>query len=226
MYVKIPLLVYYSDSHSQLYEDFFFPSFLKNLSEDFELVVAKSQQLCNGGFASRGWNEQMKEKIGFVNDFLQKTESQWLVFSDVDIVFFKNIKHELFNELGDVDIIFQSDSGCGDPLRNLCCGFFMCKVNELTRTFFKLMMEEYSDKHTDQQNLNFFLSNQTKLKFTALSKNFFNLSFISHEIWDGHGDIRFPEYPILMYHANFTVGIANKETLLRSFSSRMQPGLH
>lgn len=216
---KIPMLTCYSGSHSRLYENYFYPSFLQHLSEDFSLTAKNSDQICNGNFGSFKWNDQMKEKITFVNQFIQQTTARFVVFSDVDVIFFKNMKDDLIKELNDYDMAFQSDSGnCFD---NLCCGFFICRVNERTRNFFINLLTVYNDKYTDQQNLNFLLKSEELLKFKSLSKNFFNLSFTSNSVWTYKESIPYPDFPISIFHANFSIGTVDKEYLLANFLHKM-----
>jgi hypothetical protein len=218
---KIPLLTCYSTSHERLFRNYFHPTFLKLLSHDFELIIkGKSRQLCDGEFGSIGWNEQMKEKIEFVTDFLQNCNNEYLVFSDVDVVFFKNIRDRLLDELGDFDIAFQSDSGGSDVHSNLCCGFFICRVNDNTRSFFLKMMNNYNSEFSDQQNLNYFLKLDNRLHWKALPKEFFNFSFTTNLVWKFGDKIPYPDFPIILYHANFTIGTLNKEYLIYNFMAR------
>ena len=212
---KIPLLTYYSPSHESMFEQYFYPSYLKHLSIDFELVISKGSQVCNALFEEDRWNDQVKEKIIFVNNFLQSTSDEYFVFSDVDILFFKNIRDELFHELKDNDMVIQNDSLNGKK-DNLCSGFYCCRVNDKTKRFFNDLLENYNHELSDQQNLNLQIQ-ASDLKVETLSKKFYNFSCTTGRIWYSGLNIPFPESPIIMYHANYTVGNANKEFLLQTF---------
>ncbi|RBL89640.1 putative nucleotide-diphospho-sugar transferase [Chitinophaga flava] len=214
---KIPLLTYYSPSHKILFDRFFLPSYNQYLSNSFELVIKTSDQLCNGEFGSINWNKQMKEKISFVNDFIQLTDAEYVVFSDVDIIFFDDIRYEIINELAHDDIAFQNDGGELSINHNLCCGFFICKIHSQTRAFFNALLSNYNDRYTDQQNMNYFLKNSSGVQYKPLSKRFYNLSRDGRPIWQSGQDIPFPDLDILMYHANFTVGLNSKKHLLENF---------
>lgn len=212
---KIPLLTYYSPSHESMFEQYFYPSYLKYLSADFELLISKGSQVCNALFEEDRWNDQVKEKIIFVNNFLQSTSEEYFVFSDVDIIFFKNIRDELFHELKDNDMVIQNDSLNGKK-DNLCSGFYCCRVNGKTKLFFKNLLKNYNNELSDQQNLNLQIQ-VSDLRVETLSKKFYNFSYTTGRIWYSGLKIPFPESPIIMYHANYTVGNANKEFLLQTF---------
>ncbi|QNL49819.1 hypothetical protein H8S90_24470 [Olivibacter sp. SDN3] len=213
---KIPILTYYSQSHEILFKRYFQTSFNAHLTNDFRLVVKKASQKCNAVFRQDSWNEQVKEKIIYVNNFIQKSACKYFLFSDVDIVFFKNFKTEILQELGSCDAIFQSDTGEKTTYHNLCSGFYFCKINPRTKFFFNQLVINYKDYLSDQQNLNYLLPN-SGLRYTRLSKKFFNFSYKGERVWKSGDEIAFPSYSISMYHANYTIGTENKEYLLKNF---------
>lgn len=211
--MKIPLFTYYSDSHEELFENYFYPSYLQHLSKDFDLTVVKGDQLCSGYYTQENWNLQMKERAIYLNEFIQTTEDKYFLFSDVDIIFYKNIKDELFEEIKGFDLVMQDDSFEEMP-NNLCAGFYFCRINKATKAFFKKMTKEYIDELDDQQNFNLHLSHNNKIRYKALSRRFYNLRF-----WHPGKEIKYPDFPIVMYHANFTIGTIHKEYLLRNFKN-------
>jgi hypothetical protein len=213
--IKIPLLTYYSPSHESMFEKYFYPSYVKHLNDDFELLVLKAKQTCDAVFGRGNWNNQVKEKVIYVNNFIQQATCEFFLFSDVDIIFYKNIKEDLLAEINDVDIILQSDNTNGQT-NNLCSGFYFCRVNDKTKSFFNYMTTNYDDKLSDQENLNKFLP-ESDLKYKSLSNKFYNFSHSTGQIWRSGLKIPFPEFPILMYHANYTVGNNNKSFLLEVF---------
>lgn len=213
--LKIPMLTYYSPSHEMLFEKHFYPSFLKHLDESFELLVLRGHQTCDVVFRKGNWNKQVKEKVVYVNNFIQSTGADIFLFSDVDIIFYSDIKENLLEQMTDVDMILQSDNTNGQT-NNLCSGFYCCRINDKTKSFYNNMVNNYDDTLSDQQNLNLFLS-KSDLKYKSLSKEFYNFSYSTGQIWYHGLKIPFPEYPIIMYHANYTVGNASKDFLLQTF---------
>lgn len=216
---RIPILTYYSPSHEPLFKRFFLPSYEVHLRDSFNLIVQRGDQRCNGDFRKGKWNSQVREKIDFVNDFIQNTTLEFFVFSDVDVVFLQDIRKDLFAELGSYDMAFQNDGGalCSD--HNLCSGFYFVRVNCETKDFFKRLISKYDDVLSDQQNLNHMLLYSPNVLYKAMSKRFYNLSGLAPNIWTPATKIFPPDHRIVMYHANFTLGLENKATLLEYFQT-------
>jgi len=209
--MKIPLFTYYTATHEGLFERFFYPSYLEHLSRDFELTVVKGDQLCSGSYMQTNWTLQLRERIIYLNEFIQTTKSNYFLLSDVDVIFYKNIKDELIEEIKGFDLVMQDDSFEGMP-NNLCAGFYFCRINETTKAFFAKVSAEFNDELDDQGNINHHLIRSNKIRFKALPRRFYNLRF-----WKPGDVIRYPDFPIVMYHANFTIGVANKLFLLENF---------
>jgi len=200
------LLTFYSGSHKKFFDEFFKPSFDKHLKNEFKLVVYHAPQDSTGQFNSKNWDQAMKRKIENVLDFLNKNPHEdHFVFADVDIIFFAPLKKALLEELGNYDIALQNDGNC------LCAGFFICKVNNETKKFFENVIKQFEKE--DQTTINRLLPT-SGLKYKALSKKFFSPWRIYNGTFRGIDQIRAPEYPILMIHANWTQGIRNKVLLL------------
>ena len=87
------LIAHYTDSHQILLNDFFIPS-IKN-EDDFILKTNKGTQYSNdGNYFSNGFNLATKDKIEFLyNELLKTDEDEFVLFSDVDIIFIKPIKN-------------------------------------------------------------------------------------------------------------------------------------
>lgn len=209
--MKIPLFTYYTESHKILFERFFYPGYLEHLSQDFDLIVAKGEQLCSGSYKQTNWDLQLRDRAICVNEFIQTAQSKYFLFSDVDILFYKNVKDELLEEIKGFDLIFQDDSFKEVPI-NFCCGFYFGRINKTTKAFFKRMTTEYIDDLDDQENLNLRLSRSKGIRYKSLSRRFYNL-----RSWRPGNEIKYPDFPIVMYHANFAVGVANKLFLLENF---------
>lgn len=213
---KHKLLVFHTPSHDNMFNKYFKTSFDKYLKDEFELVVARGEQICESAtFKNSKWSESVAEKVKFVYEFIKNDKSDFFVFSDVDVEFFSPIKKHLVEELGDMDIAFQNDS------KNvLCSGFFICKNNRRIRFFFETMMYNYDLDRGDQDHYNFFLK-KTNVKYKFLSNRFFSIWRTNDRVsWDKKQNIIFPEYKINMLHANWAIGVEDKEKLLEEFQLR------
>ena len=139
------LLTFYSDSHKELYEEFFLESFNRLLKDSFELKSKHIDQLSKTGeYDADGFSETMVEKLVQIIDNIDITDDEPLVFADCDIQFFEDFSDDITTELGDYDIKFQDDIVC------VCAGFFVCKQNDAVLNFFinmkRLLLENCSSE--------------------------------------------------------------------------------
>ena len=209
----IPILTYHTESHKCLYDDFFKPSFDKHLSEDFTLVSINGMQKCaSATYYEEGWFDTVYEKIKFVNNFLNITDSELFVFSDVDIIFLDNIKDTILAELNDCDMAFQQATSCG----TVCSGFYAVRVNDNVKCFFRYLLEFYDLSFGDQHNINALLGTG-QYNFKLLGREFYNpmdLWESCEELWCKGDDIHIPDHEVFLFHANYNKGVENKRALL------------
>lgn len=192
-----------SPSHKFLFDNFFLTS-LKKYEESIDLVVVDQEQICEtGNYYDHGWKESMEQKIDVYLEAVNNKNDKFFIWSDVDIEFYDSFVDACIEELGDYDIAFQEGVG-----NEYCAGFFICRINEKTQNFFKLLKEKYQRYTCDQQAIN---ANIKLINAKFLSKQFLNISF-QHRQWNGqHIDLT---EPIKMFHANYTVGLQHKIMLL------------
>lgn len=206
------ILTFYSDTHKILYEDYFLKSYEKHLSKDFKLLVKKVDQISTSGdFASFGFDLTMMEKIKWILENIDIEDDAYLVFADCDIQFFGNLEFDLES----FDILFQHDFYD----RNYCAGFFICKQNEKVLNFFKMVYEEFKNsmngKIDDQYVVNNILNNKSlDLRFGMLpSEKYWTVAFSTNgTVWNNQ-KVTCPD-TVIMHHANFTIGVANKILLM------------
>jgi hypothetical protein len=191
-----------SPSHQFLFDKFFLQS-LKKYEPRAELIVVDQDQICgSGSYYDSGWKESMEQKI---DTYLQAVNSQddFFIWSDVDIEFHDKFIDQCVRELGDHDIAFQEGVG-----GEYCAGFFICRINSSTKKFFEMLKTKYQEYSCDQQAIN---HNIHSINAKFLSHKFLNISF-QHRQWNGQGFII--NQPIIMFHANYTVGLQHKIMLL------------
>lgn len=191
-----------SKSHQFLHDEYFEKS-IKKFEPEAEIISEQQRQVCSTGeYYSDGWKESMRQKIE-IYDKAINTDDEFFIWSDVDIEFYSPFIKECIKELGDYDIAFQEGVG-----REYCAGFFICKINKKTKSFFKLLKEKYDLYACDQEAIN---KNIQRLNAKFLSDRFLNISF-QHRHWSGQ-DFTI-SHQLIMFHANYTVGLQNKITLL------------
>ena len=85
------LYVIYTESHRNLYEDYF----LKSLPNEFEIIPLEIPQECpTGEFYKEGWDKTCYRKVELFHKACEENQGELFAFSDVDIQFFGNIKYK------------------------------------------------------------------------------------------------------------------------------------
>ena len=229
--------VAYSDSHRSFLDEFFLKTF--PFESGVSLVLERMPQKCSTGWLfSDGWREQMVEKQKFINKSLETFFlNEILVFSDVDISFYGDIKEDLIECLGEDDIAFMKDHNSDEFGR--CGGFFVLKSNDKTRRVFGQVLSNLSSfsaseattfQTSEQQTINSVLSSMPDLKWTYLPARYYThglytegLKNFSEEnqagLWWENKDEEEKENVFIpgdmkVHHANWASGVENKMKLL------------
>jgi hypothetical protein len=203
------LVTYYTNSHKDLFDNYFLPSIKSDFG--FDLLHKEGIQYSkDGNFDSLGFNEATRDKIGFLISTLDQVEKfDFILFSDVDIVFLKN-PSEYFKKYESYDIVFQ-DGYEG----HYNTGFFLLKNKDKVK---ELLQKVYDNCHLfihDQDAMNHFL-HKSQLKYTKFDTNISSTAtFFGPNVWDGE-NFHIDFVPII-FHACWTKGIENKKTLLNRF---------
>lgn len=214
------IYTFYSESHHQLYEKL--EKSIGRLNSSINLIAEKLDQECSTGeYMSDGWGKTMKKKVEIILKAIDN--GKIFIHSDSDVIYLDEFEDKILEELGDYDIAFQSDYVKGREIW-YCMGFFICKPSERVRDLFT---EVYAniDKFSgnDQLSLNNILSTYQNpndpgkgfkdIKYKLLSDKFFTYGQTGGEpIWNGH-DFELPE-GVLVFHANWTVGVSKKLLLM------------
>jgi hypothetical protein len=207
------LITFYSETHEVLYG--LFHVTLKNINKEqkYDLRTKKIDQISpTGEYESPGFDLAMLEKISWIIKNIDVNDPNYLIFSDCDVQFFRDIDEDL----GDYDIKFQEDLG------SYCAGFFIAKQNNTVLEFFKYVYEALKMNLNgvihDQTMINYILNNNAfpgiKVGMLPRDKYWTVANINGGKRWEP-GDI-ITEVPtnIVMHHANFTVGISNKINLI------------
>lgn len=215
-------LTFYTDSHKEIYENFFLDSYKKYLSNTHILIPYKLQQISKTGiYETSGFDLTMLEKVRIIKQNIELGSSDLLVYSDCDVQFFDNFDVDL----GEYDILFQDDHSPKDT--GYCAGFFIAKQNQSVLDFFDVVEKELSS------NLDGIIHDQTiiskliregydKIIYGKLPTNeFWTIANSTNgEVWIGQ-DFSVPPQ-IIMHHANWTVGLSNKISLLQKVKFKVE----
>jgi len=212
------ILTFYSESHKEIYNNFFTPSYEKYLTKKFNLISEFIPQVCKtGDFASEGFDLAMLKKVEIILSNINTKEDGKFVFSDCDVQFFGDIDIDC----NDYDIFFQKDYF--DDAR--CAGFFICKQNKKVKTFFELVYKNLKDslngKIDDQYIINKLINNQSDIKHSFLpTEKYWTIgNYTKGKVWDC-SEFEVPN-SIVMHHANFTIGTKNKIELMSKVKDKI-----
>lgn len=192
----------YSETHEELFNNFFMESFNRVIGNNDLLHVKRSEQYGNGSWLNKGWNRSMLEKVDLVimaiNENIDK--DGWFIHSDVDVIWVKDCIDLLHKELGDYDIAAQSDLG------TLCFGFFAMRANKNTLKWLENIRANVINSEDGRISTDQHTANETKdmVKWKLLPNTFYNRSM---------GPI--PEN-LQVVHANYIIGVKNKIEFLKN----------
>ena len=229
--------VTYTNSHQPFFEKHFMKSF--PFEEDVSLVLEKMPQKCEQGrLFSEGWRDQMIEKQKFINKCLTTFFlDEILVFSDVDVRFYGNVKDDLIECLGDHDIAFMKDHNSDEVGR--CGGFFILKSCDKIRGLFSEVLsilqsfdpnDPTSFETSEQQTINSVLRRRTDVRWKYLPPRYYTHGLYTQGLenfteqnqsglwWENKSsterDKMFVAQDLKVHHANWSSGIDNKLELL------------
>ena len=208
------IYTHYSESHKELYENYFKPSLRKLYTKDEVTIRAAvhSQTTAEGKFMEQGWLDSMKYKLEVILQAIDENWGNTFIFSDTDIVFYKNFITDMQEEIdGGFDIVCQEDCG------SLCAGFFIARGNEKVKKLFTEIYNNFTNLVNDQVALNHY-KNMVNYKLLDTEEyytigNFFNNKDDGTHKWDGITDIK-PFESMRVHHANYVVGVPDKIKLI------------
>jgi hypothetical protein len=206
------LITFYSESHKDIYNIFYNScnKYLKNFDLKCKII---NQVSPTGEYESLGFDLTMLEKIKWIIENIDTNDDNYMIFSDCDVQFFQDINEDL----GLYDILFQEDLG------SYCAGFFICKQNQIILNFFEYVREALELNMNgiihDQTIINHILHNDAfpNIKVGFLDRNqYWTIANVNGgRVWREEDSISHVPKEIIMHHANFTVGIKNKMSLLK-----------
>lgn len=206
------ILTIYSDTHQQLYNDFFIKSINKFMPKA-NVISKKIQQMGSGEYESEGFDLTMFEKIKFIIDCIDTNDNELMCYSDCDVQFFgePNFNADLFEN----DISFQMDNE-----NTYCAGFFIFRQTEKVRQFFQQVLKEFqlrlNGKIHDQIIINILIRNNQTFGLSIGKLNDSKYWTIANEVggvWKGDNKFEIPK-DIIVHHANWVIGVANKISLM------------
>lgn len=197
----------YTPAHEILLTDYFIPS----LPNDVSLTAFPLEDIQGSGdFLSQEFIQCIQQKVGLILESLDQTDDAVIVWSDVDIVFFKSFRVQLLSFLwsNGLDIAFQKE-GYGEWDDEVNTGFIAMRTNYRVRGFYQQVREAMrkNPELNEQPVINQLLQKAAlDLNWDMLPVDFAARS---------HG---WPPRPDLtLYHANVTEGSGGVQQKIQQF---------
>jgi hypothetical protein len=230
--MKIKAYTIFTDSHKRMFCDYLMTSF--PFRQEIELTVLYRGQACKTAeFETNGWKDTMKEKAKcFVDGITSCKEDEVFMFIDPDIQFFGDFYDDIKQALDTCDVVWQND-----VIGGVNTGFFVARSTKATRGFFKTVLGNLdSDQFKQEQELANYLLRQIHLyptinfKWKFLPNTYWTYGHIAAQpkkdnsglkgSWKPEDDDFDIPTDIKMHHANWTLGVDNKETMLKIVRSK------
>ena len=199
------LIAVYSASHETLKDKWF----LRTLKDDYDVRLRRCDVRGQGSYMQEDWTQTIFFKCDTIIDAIQKYWDEIFVYSDVDVAFLGPTKSAILESLAGKDIVCQLD----DPMGNLCTGFLALHANHRTLRLWQEVRRALERERRDQIAFNRVAREMEDLRVGYLPVSFFGAGTFAARQVCGRQRFYVPDNPV-MFHANFTIGVPNKMTLL------------
>jgi len=172
---KLKLYAYYTEEISQLKDQF-----LNSIKDDWDINIEKWDSFDgNSDFGSEQFRLITTKKLYFLHEKIKENMGSIIIYSDVDIQFFRPCNSILLDLLDGNDLLFQSEMLHNNKAIN--SGFIVIKCNENTLRMFNacsnMIINEQDTSIYDQDKLQYYIIKNTYLKWSVLPIEFYNMSF-------------------------------------------------
>jgi len=199
------LIGVFSPSHETLKDEWF----LRTLKDDYEVCLYRCDVQGEGRYMQEDWSRAVLFKSAKIIEAIRENWGEVFVYSDIDVTFFAPTKLTILRCLTDKDIVCQLD----DPVGNLCTGFFGIRANGATLRLWQQVQKAVEREGRDQIAFNRLVRELKDLRAGYLPASFFGTGTFAGRHFQGKQRFYVPADPV-MFHANWTIGVDNKITLL------------
>jgi hypothetical protein len=179
---------------------------------EFDDVVCRQfpQRSVTGGYGTDGFNATCMDKVDLILGAIEREREPFL-YSDVDVRFYGRVVDDLMACLGADDMACQWDGQGG-----MCAGFMVIRPSERTAAFWRrvreVMVGDPSIHDQDVMNALRAMRGEGDAFIVALPSRYWTAG-LSGVIWESGMPVS-PPADLLVHHANWTIGVANKLALL------------
>ena len=168
--------------------------FQKSLKDDWEIILTDWDKTGeDGNWGTQSFGTLMRKKVNYMIEVVEKNIGNIIIFSDIDIQFFKKCNRLIEKSIENNDILFQSENW---PEKRINAGFIVIRCNEKTIEFFREVSKVEFEKlrYFEQSAMSEILEKNTiGLRWDILPAQFWAMS---HRLA--------PPHDIVLHHANCT----------------------
>jgi hypothetical protein len=169
--------------------------FVKSMKDDWETVFLYWDTIDEkeGDFGTPGFITHMRQRVETVRTIIKKNWGDIIIWSDIDIQFFRKCSKLIEKAMVGKDIVFQSESW---PKKEVNGGFIVIRCNEKSLLLYETVLKTDFEKlpYFEQTAMNEILTeNKIGIRWGILPRPFWAMSC--------HYD---PPVDIALHHANCT----------------------
>ena len=205
----------YTPSHDSLHRDDFLPTIPPGFTVQSEVI----EMFGEGHYESPQFVPCVVKKVDLILQSLRENAGNVIIWSDVDIQFYRLSPDRALAELGERDIAFQAANASSSAINS---GFFICRCNARVIAFFEEVKRRLQTEFAgeiEERVINKLLPslNDRELSWCRLPRRFYARS----NSWP-------PPRDLVLYHANATPGangVEIKHRRLREMALLQRYGL-
>jgi hypothetical protein len=207
----------YTPTHLPLVSNVFLPSLPATWSRngvalfDSEVVLKQlPQRTVTGSYGTDGFNATCMDKVDLILGAIEREREPFL-YSDVDVRFYGPVVDDLMACLGDNDMACQWDGQGG-----MCAGFMVIRPSDRAYSLWRRVRDEMKKGPSlhDQDMLNLGIKDLLAVACVPLPTRYWTVG-LAGSVWRPGRPVN-PPADMLVHHANWTIGVANKLALLEA----------
>lgn len=208
--MKPILFTAYSDSHAQLFDKHFLPSFQQTgLDKKWELETFHLDRI-GGTFGTVTFNARMMEIMIAFREVLKRIPGQTVITCGCDIRFYQDFTDEVLVEMKKHELVSIDDN-----YGLACCDFFAFKVSPRIISLYDWVIQNDRMFTNNEFTFNHGIM-ELGIHLKMLPIEFYTVGLTNGgNVWLP-GDPVNPPTDMKLHHANFTLGVEDKMALLDS----------
>ena len=138
--MKIKVFGICTKSYENIYNDLFLTTMPESLKEDLTVVHLNDIDGIHGNVMSDEFKRITFKKVELIHQWIKSNIGNVIVFCDLDIVFFRDFKEDILNQITNYDMLLH-----GYDENNYNVGFMAFKCSEKVLKFWSLVVDNFNE---------------------------------------------------------------------------------